>query len=837
MANHKAFDFKESWFDDENKPLAGKVEFCKLHTTELENIYDNQGYPCNNPMYTNTIGQLDTQVFMKDKTDYTVRFYKYIGVSDMTEDQDNWLFLYSADVFWDTYNIVVDTNALQTVNTIAGLRSLNPDEVQVRDGIKIVSLAGYYQVGDKPAVQYEWDPDSLDSDNGGSVIQVTGIETGRWHLVNNFNCVDGFDVRHFGVFGSESISEASDEMSYAIGYANDYAYQHELPLYFPSINSQLTWYKMNNLIINGALFQENTRVIGNTGTTSTITVYDENTHLDVWTNQNYNGVFHIAGRVVRTYWGVDTGNCYFEPDFKLIIDSPVNTSNRDWKNIVVEIQNDITNAQFDGCEILGDGHIGNYCTLKNMRVTQRMFKVGVNLDTITVFDSDTIDIDDFPSTAVWFSLVLQNSGRSFDFKGRALDASCENNTTSAIIYKNAYFNGYTIKQTDVNLEYCNGSAILGTLPRNINVANSADLTLGGSTVALNSLNVRSGVVRFGRDMTITSVGLSDNSIYDDGSYTLYATTFAANDSVMRATLSGTNISASRTIFMNGITAKVPQFTECTFYGTIFQNETTLNTINFYFIGCNFYGGNGHMISAGIPNTLVVGSWLNNYSTLNNHFISIDRTNIDLDESHHTYKYDGNRGPNVLQRLEAKWNDVVYLGPSYPGTSDALGCSLSKVLYTAFTAGTNTEQVAWLGYRGRMFRDSQGIGGTTDPDYYLSMFSMFTVGTRNVGTLVVSMSMPHAITPDMYLDGDGTRLYNIPYNLETVVGGGSISETERPWFSSPVGWPKGLAFVEGYTWKVLACEGIIGIPVAWHWWNDSNWCLPVTYTITAGPRHS
>ena len=42
---NRPFDYKWTWLDDEGKPLAGKVEFCKLHTTVLENIYDNQGYP------------------------------------------------------------------------------------------------------------------------------------------------------------------------------------------------------------------------------------------------------------------------------------------------------------------------------------------------------------------------------------------------------------------------------------------------------------------------------------------------------------------------------------------------------------------------------------------------------------------------------------------------------------------------------------------------------------------------------------------------------------------------------------------------------------------------
>ena len=117
---NRPFDYKWTWLDDEGKPLAGKVEFCKLHTTVLENIYDNQGYPAANPIFTEVqTGQLVHQVFLKDKTDYTVRWYKYVGNGDMTEDQDNWLFLYSADVLWDVYGVEFETDAYQVVEIIA----------------------------------------------------------------------------------------------------------------------------------------------------------------------------------------------------------------------------------------------------------------------------------------------------------------------------------------------------------------------------------------------------------------------------------------------------------------------------------------------------------------------------------------------------------------------------------------------------------------------------------------------------------------------------------------------------------------------------------------------
>ena len=471
----RPFDFKESWLDDERKPLAGRVSFCKLHTTVLENIYDNQGYPCNNPMFTNTIGQLDSQVFLKDNTDYTVRFEKYVGNGDMTEDQDNWLFQYSCDVLWNVYGIDIAGDAYQVATNISELRATAPDTVKDRDGRKVILLGGYNAVGDKPTVMYIWNPYSIASDNGGSTIKVGTVNTGRWELVNLFD-ESGVDVRHFGVFGADSASDATDAMSLAIGIASTYASSINRPLYFPS-NQGYTWYKINNLNISGALFAKNTRVFGNTGTESRITVRDQDTYLDVYTNSNYRGKFTITGGTVRTSWGVNSTNCVFDPELRLILDSPVNTSNKSWTGIIVDALEHIDHASFDNCQLNAVGTVGDYCSFQNMRVTEAMFEQGVDLNTITVFDNDIIDLSDFPTTSTWFSLVLENSGRVFDFQGRTVNSSCENNSVSPIIYKNANFDGYVVKQSTCGFENCTGNVHTSTAVMVVSMKTALDSPL------------------------------------------------------------------------------------------------------------------------------------------------------------------------------------------------------------------------------------------------------------------------------------------------------------------------------------------------------------------------
>ena len=84
----RQFDNRNSWLDDKGQPLVGRVKFCKLHTTILDNFWDITGnVPIQNPMYTNQQGQLMQQVFLSDK-DLTVRFEKYIGHGRMQDDEN-----------------------------------------------------------------------------------------------------------------------------------------------------------------------------------------------------------------------------------------------------------------------------------------------------------------------------------------------------------------------------------------------------------------------------------------------------------------------------------------------------------------------------------------------------------------------------------------------------------------------------------------------------------------------------------------------------------------------------------------------------------------------------
>lgn len=83
-------------------------------------------------------------------------------------------------------------------NSMDDLRNISGDELmRLQSGFyKFVQLQGYYEGEkyDRP-VDYFWDSDSTDADDGGSVIQVAGVATGRF--IHNFE--GNIDAIYFGV--------------------------------------------------------------------------------------------------------------------------------------------------------------------------------------------------------------------------------------------------------------------------------------------------------------------------------------------------------------------------------------------------------------------------------------------------------------------------------------------------------------------------------------------------------------------------------------------------------------------------------------------------------------
>ena len=764
----RQFDLRNSFLDDNGQPLVGRIRFCKFHTTVLENIYNvNGNVPLANPMFTNTIGQPVQQVFLKDNTNYTIRFDKYVGNGDMTEDQDNWLDIYSCDDLYDTFGVEIDATSYQVVNNIFDLRQTNPNTIAARDGKKVILLAGYNIIGDKPQVLYEWVANNTNSDNGGDCIKVDNISTGRWILVNNFE--DSLDVRHFGVFGADSKAEATDLMSIQINVANQYASVHNLGLFFPSIDG-LTWYKMNGLNLYKAVFAEETRVFGNTNYPNIITMYDENGYLDVYTDSGYKAVFTIRGPTVRTSWGVNSDNCIFEPSYKLIVDSAINTNHRDFSNIIVELIHETSNLQFDNCEIHSVNKLGDYIYFRNGKITENMFTTTTDYDTITITNDVVVDIDDWPTTWKWLHLRTQKPDQTIDFKGRKLYANCNNiiNWVGGVTFKNATFtNGFIITQSTIGLESCGGPVIMS--------AALQALVIDNCNIAITTVqNARPNVV------------IKNNSEVTFSNGGFYAGEFALHDSIARGNIDAdVHVVGSNSIFDGAISVNgVLNLQRCTISGTIAQRAKDANFV--VTLLNNTLGGTYYMYGAPLLQSVVSGKIeYNNSNAAQGMAIVIDRSNFDPDETHHNYSYKYNTGAFIPDKAVVQG---TYLAkPRHYFSSSENSFAQNNQAYHAFVVPTSM--------------NCGLIYNTTVP---FENVQFFTIGTNNivvkmkVRTMVNTRTIPTAFTEIILT---GVHVVDYTWGLVAVQNGTWLPSVGGyyTWNAFPVTYP--TMFIDGSAVKV------------------------------------
>lgn len=605
--------------------------------TTLENIWNITGnVPLANPQYTNTLGQLVNQVFLADK-DYTVRFEKYIGNGRMEDDDDqqNWLFVYSCDNLYNTFSIDVTSTNIQAVNNITELRSTDPFTVEARDNKQLIELLGYNTAGDKPAVRYVWNPNSVESDNGGSVIKVSGIATGRWELINDFNYIDGVDVRHFGVFGKDTLADVEPTMAAKLDMANTYAMGIGFPLYFTANDGELTWYKINSNL-NGALFANGSRIVATND--CTVIVTSDNAFLDVYNDVNNTKVVTITGSVVRTSWGVNSNKCIFAPTLKLIIDSPITTHNKTFSNLEVDCLYDVNECTFTNCQLNSNGKLCLDNTFHQCVLKEYMFAPTF---TATVYDDDVIEIDDWPSTNKWLYLVTQNAAKPLDFKGRVVDGSCHVGWSNCT-YKNAVFSGYTAPNQTVLMFGCSGNVNFSNNVTDFAARDTENLIISMANPNLNLGNFTDCSLTFGQNMTFNSLYAIRTAFNDEGhTYTLNYSGF--KDCTLNVEMTASDFNASSCTLNKVIHCNVVTLMKCDIYNIIDQISTA-QQMNFLIYDCTFNGAGEHILSSNVPHTVVVGTWMNN-AAFTKHPITINwsNANIATNDMAHNYKYENNRG--------------------------------------------------------------------------------------------------------------------------------------------------------------------------------------------------
>lgn len=325
-----------SYLDNLGAPLVGRARFCNLDGSPavvygLDNAHQHY-VQLGHIVYTNSSGQLMPQVFLADH-DYLVVFDKYIGGGTMAEDDDpeSWQEMGSAVDKYNTVGIELDGSAVRSFGTVDALRVALPVESADGDN-EIVELLGYNEPGDKPSIQYQWDPDSSEPDNGGSVLGTVAV--GRWKLVE---CPEFLDVRHFGAFPAQT-SSANVNQRNAIQLAGAYAHTNGCGLYFTG-TSLAAFYDITTLELYDVASDDTACLFaiknGNDDIMATLyNVVNVKCATDQGTAFADQGRIQLNGSVLRTSYAPDY-RAKLVPSQRLIVDSVLKFS-KSFHDIIVE---------------------------------------------------------------------------------------------------------------------------------------------------------------------------------------------------------------------------------------------------------------------------------------------------------------------------------------------------------------------------------------------------------------------------------------------------------------------------------------------------------------------
>jgi hypothetical protein len=110
--------------------------------------------------------------------------------------------------------------SVQTVNNIAGLKLVTGATHEVAE------VLGYYAINDGGGGEFYWDAGSTATDNGGTIIQATGVPTGRWLRIVD----DKINAKWFGATGDGSTDDSVAVNKALTMIANDLT-RH---VYFPT---------------------------------------------------------------------------------------------------------------------------------------------------------------------------------------------------------------------------------------------------------------------------------------------------------------------------------------------------------------------------------------------------------------------------------------------------------------------------------------------------------------------------------------------------------------------------------------------------------------------------
>ena len=611
------YDTWDTYLDLNGKPLLGCVQFNVKDGTTVASIYDSDGVALSNPILTNINGRTSRQVFLN--SDVRAYYYKYVGqgrfsdveeISIDTSDTTKWSLQYTVES-QDGRIIHIDSVSPMALSTMRSLRELDPATVPSVDGLRIVTLLGYYDGGDCAPVEYIWDGGSSEDDDNGSVIKAYNTQVGRWKLVAPEEVVDS---RHFGIFPQDSTLADVDHTTRIVQLVN-YCNSKSLSPWF---NGSISY----PYFIYTAL---------NVNSRNPIVVSRGTSFVDKANSQFYgdwdgnplfvNGKTAVSSKVIRTSWNFRDAITYDE----VYIDST--TVKNTFQDADVTVLVPTAGKTFIRCQIVSDGKLANNtfqdCVLRaSMFTNESLSPVIDNNCTIQPLDfADRMDL--------WCTLRSQQQDPVIDVCMQTLDAHCTI-SLDGIFIKNALFDGFVHDATvSLGLECCRGNMTINALGNYALTVEDSELTVtfsGTGEVGAGmqpAINIRNSTLGLVNQLTyLLSLGAVDTSFSGNGVVVNGDVAMDGCNVAIPVTVRGKYVVRHCTISSNVVHYTVNEIAEV---------EMTHCDLRAYY-----------SLVPSVSGTVVHGVWANNRSSVDSPII-IDRTNVDLVDSHHVYTYSNNSG--------------------------------------------------------------------------------------------------------------------------------------------------------------------------------------------------
>lgn len=611
--------------------LVGRLTFLEPDTSgNLKEIYDVDGQPLENPVYTSIYGLPKHQVLLGD-SDYKIQFEAYIGNGNMENDENatNWL-LYKTVISKNGSLSVDDSSiSIRTIATMNQLKALGGME----DG-DVVELIGYNEAGDSGMSRlYIWNASSTATDDGGAIISSSTTSVGRWKLVVPGTYVD---VRWFGDI-PDSTAKTQATTTSNVGQrvkAATFANSVHKDLYFPA--GFYYFAGANTVSVDkNIILDKMVRFCVKEGTTGTLVKAEEiQGNTDYLFIREY-GAEHIGGYDVQADW-IDTAwyfsdkaaatGAKFGYTIERNLRSPLVFSNTTVRVLTLQPGD----ATYDSCLIESNEKI-DQGTFRNMDINTSWF-VDNWQDSNMHFENCTVKLANCRSADEYIRVKNLLGDYTYGDLGEQQ-------------LHNATIHGGCV------LENCYGSATVTGIG-GVELHN-ASLTLSGLT-SNNSLNAIDSWLTIPANIVVQNIQYRRGSLSGNVTVQVLQDSYFENVDIYTAiNCLGTDTTFSRCDINALVDATDITLTNNQIYASVRQRDNN-GVINVKCTGNMFHlTRNGttaqHYIAALTPESIVSGVWIGNGSSYDTaHWIKLDRTNLKFQDRDHHYTYAGNSEPYLMK---------------------------------------------------------------------------------------------------------------------------------------------------------------------------------------------